>query len=44
VIESDVFPGLRLNVPKMLAGDNAAVLAELETGARALEPDRESGG
>jgi Uma2 family endonuclease len=30
VIESDVFPGLRLNVPKMLAGDHAGVLAELE--------------
>ena len=30
VIESEVFPGLRLNVPKMLVRDNGAVLAELE--------------
>ena len=30
VIESDGFPGLRLNVSKMLAGDLAGVLAELE--------------
>ncbi len=30
VIESGTFPGLRLNVPKMLAGDLAGVLAELE--------------
>jgi Uma2 family endonuclease len=30
VIQSEVFPGLRLNVPKMLAGDMAGVLAELE--------------
>jgi Uma2 family endonuclease len=30
VIESETFPGLRLNVPKMLAGDLAGVLAELE--------------
>jgi Uma2 family endonuclease len=30
VIESAVFPGLRLDVPKMLAGDLAGVLAELE--------------
>lgn len=29
VIESEVFPGLRLNVPAMLTGDRAAVLAEL---------------
>ena len=29
VIESAVFPGLRLHVPKMLAGDVAGVLAEL---------------
>ena len=29
VIESSTFPGLRLNVPKMLAGDLAGVLAEL---------------
>jgi Uma2 family endonuclease len=29
VIESAVFPGLRLAVTKMLAGDDAAVLAEL---------------
>ncbi|MBA2447299.1 MAG: Uma2 family endonuclease [Chloroflexi bacterium] len=30
VIESAVFPGLRLDIGKMLAGDLAAVLAELE--------------
>jgi len=30
VIESEVFPGLRLNVAKMLAGDNAGVVAELQ--------------
>ena len=30
IIESDVFPGLRLNVAKLLAGDLAGVLAELE--------------
>jgi Uma2 family endonuclease len=30
VIRSEVFPGLRLNVAAMLAGDMAAVLAELE--------------
>ena len=30
VIRSTVFPGLRLDVPKMLAGDLAGVLAELE--------------
>jgi Uma2 family endonuclease len=30
VIESAAFPGLRLAVPKLLAGDNAGVLAELE--------------
>ena len=30
VIESAVFPGLRLNVPKLLEGDLAGVLAELE--------------
>jgi Uma2 family endonuclease len=30
VIESEAFPGLRLNVPKMLAGDDAGVLAELD--------------
>lgn len=29
VLESEVFPGLRLNVPKLLAGDTAGVLAEL---------------
>lgn len=28
-IESEFFPGLRLNVPKLLAGDFAGVLAEL---------------
>jgi Uma2 family endonuclease len=30
VIESVVFPGLRLHVAKMLAGDHAGVLAELQ--------------
>jgi Uma2 family endonuclease len=30
VIESREFPGLRLNVPAMLAGDRAGVLAELQ--------------
>ena len=30
VIESDTFPGLRLHVARMLAGDMAGVLAELE--------------
>ena len=30
VIESEVFPGLRLHVPAMLAGDGATVLAEVE--------------
>lgn len=34
VIESDTFPGLRLHVAKMLAGDLAGVLAELEPAAR----------
>ena len=29
IITSEVFPGLRLNVPAMLAGDRAAVLAAL---------------
>jgi Uma2 family endonuclease len=33
VIESAQFPGLRLNVPKLLAGDVAGVLAELDWGA-----------
>jgi len=32
VIESAVFPGLRLDVPRMLAGDIARVLAALEHG------------
>ena len=32
VIESDAFPGLRLHVAKMLAGDSAGVLAELAAG------------
>jgi Uma2 family endonuclease len=30
LIESEVFPGLRLDVPKLLAGDVAGVLAALE--------------
>jgi Uma2 family endonuclease len=30
VVESEEFPGLRFHVPKMLAGDLAGVLAELE--------------
>ena len=29
VIESETFPGLRLNLPKMLAGELAGVLAEI---------------
>jgi Uma2 family endonuclease len=33
VIESAQFPGLKLNIPKMLAGDLAGVLAELESPA-----------
>ena len=33
VVESEIFPGLRLNVPRMLAGDLAGVLAELERAA-----------
>ncbi len=33
VIESEAFPGLRLHVPKLLAGDTAGVLAELDRGA-----------
>lgn len=36
LVESDQFPGLRLNVPKMLAGDLAGVLAELEPPASPL--------
>lgn len=32
VIESSVFPGLRLNIPAMLVGNRAAVLAELQNG------------
>jgi Uma2 family endonuclease len=31
VIESVVFPGLRLSCPAMLAGDRAAILAALES-------------
>ncbi|HMV49797.1 MAG TPA: hypothetical protein PLD20_05235 [Blastocatellia bacterium] len=31
VIESSVFPGLRLNIPAMLVGTRAAVPAELQT-------------
>jgi Uma2 family endonuclease len=34
VIESTVFPGLRLHVPKLLAGDYAGVMDELERGLR----------
>jgi Uma2 family endonuclease len=30
VIESEVFPGLRLNIPKLLTGDMRGVLEELE--------------
>ncbi len=33
MIESTVFPGLRLNLPAMLAGDRAAVLAALTSAA-----------
>ena len=31
IIESEVFPGLRLNINLMLDGDLAGVLAELDT-------------
>jgi Uma2 family endonuclease len=31
IVESEVFPGLRLNVPRLLEGDLAAVLRELDT-------------
>jgi Uma2 family endonuclease len=31
IIESEVFPGMRLDVPRLLAGDLAAVLAVLDT-------------
>jgi Uma2 family endonuclease len=34
IIESSEFPGLRLNVPKILSGDLAGVLAELDWGTR----------
>jgi Uma2 family endonuclease len=34
IIESTVFPGLRLNVTALLAGSHAAVLATLEAGLR----------
>jgi len=34
VIESRLFPGLRLNVTKLLAGDNTGVLAELRRPSR----------
>jgi hypothetical protein len=33
VVESAAFPGLRLNIPKLLAGDVAGVLLELEPGS-----------
>ena len=39
VIESTTFPGLRLHVPKLLAGDVAGVLAELD---RATAPEQQS--
>lgn len=38
VIASTVFPGLRLAVDKMLAGDRAGVLAELSS-----RPDQPAG-
>jgi Uma2 family endonuclease len=37
IIESSVFPGLRLNVAAMLAGDMATVLAELQKGLNSPE-------
>ncbi|MEP7338737.1 MAG: Uma2 family endonuclease [Acidobacteriota bacterium] len=37
IIESSVFPGLRLNIPAMLAGNMAAVLAELQKGLNSPE-------
>lgn len=42
VIESEAFPGLRLNVPKLLAGDLAGVLAELDRTTASDEPRAES--
>ena len=39
VIASEVFPGLRLAVDKMLAGDDAGVVAELRGGARGAEAE-----
>ncbi len=38
VIESEAFPGLRVHVAKMLAGDAAGVLAELQVQAPGQEP------
>ncbi len=37
IIESSVFPGLRLHVPAMLAGDMATVLMELQKGVNSPE-------
>jgi Uma2 family endonuclease len=42
VIESEAFPGLRLNIPKLLAGDVAGVLAELDRAATAGQETSES--
>ncbi|MGI8970752.1 MAG: Uma2 family endonuclease [Dehalococcoidia bacterium] len=36
IIESHTFPGLRLNVARLLAGDEVAVLAELEAPSAAV--------
>jgi len=37
VIRSDVFPGLWLDVPALLKGDLARVLATLQRGLRSVE-------
>jgi Uma2 family endonuclease len=39
IIESTSFPGLRLNIPKMLAGDLRGVLAELGTPGQSAETE-----
>jgi sugar lactone lactonase YvrE len=37
IVRSEAFPGLWLNVPALLAGDNAAVLATLQLGLASPE-------
>jgi len=41
VIESEAFPGLRLDVAKLVAGDLAGVLAELEPRPSEGQPERQ---